>query len=175
MRYIMTVTPVAAAAAAAGAPAAVRVAYAAAVDTATLPLPPPIRAVVEASMAASFHALVTKFVAFAAAQLGGELVEEGGVVVGGEGAKVGAPHTLSPRAAASPRVLAPPAPGAAATWAPLIPSRHVRIVHQDTEGREYWDAAETPRGLDAVWEGGGGGGGTVPGTPTAAAAVAAFA
>jgi len=189
MRYNMAISP-------AGL-SGTRVSYEAAIDTASLPLPPPIRAVIEISMAASFHALVSKFVAFATDTLGGEMVEQGGGLVEEGVAGVarpgaGGPSFLPPpRSAASPRAVAPPAPNAAtadvppapnaaaadmpsptprAAWASLIPSRHIRTVHQDTEGREYWDAAETPRGLDAVWEGGGSvGGGTVPGTPTAAA------
>ena len=164
---------------------AVRVRYEAAVDTATLPLPPPIRAVIETSMAASFHALVGKFVAFAADGLGGDLLAVGVAWPPEAGAaavsKVSASPLLllSPRAAASPRALEPPAPGGAAlavaSWAAMS-SRHWRLVVRDTEGDEYADAAETPRGLDDVWAGEGGVGvggmgmvGMVVGTPGAAA------
>lgn len=158
MTYTMTVSP--------AGPHAVRVFYEAAVDTTTLPLPPPIRAVIETSMAASFQALVGKFVAFAAEALEGQLLPEG------EGLEeeqalptkpslLSTPHLLSPRAAASPRVLAPPAPARAAAWS-TPSSRHLRWF--DTEGDEYADAAgTTPRGLEeASWEG-------APPTPTACA------
>ena len=150
-------------------PNAVRVFYEAAVDTTTLPLPPPVRTVIEASMAASFQALVGKFVAFAAEALDGQLLPEGERLEE-EHAPLTKPSLstpyllLSPRAAASPRVLAPPAPvtrAAAAAWC-TPSSRHLRWF--DTEGDEYVDAAgTTPRGLDdSPWDG-------APPTPTACA------
>jgi hypothetical protein len=170
MRYTMAVSPL---------PGATRVHYTASVDTAALPLPPPIRAVIEASMAASFQALVAKFVAFASARLGGGVVEVGG----GDAAKTAplascpplpaeAGGAAAPWMLASPRGLAQrqrgpalsqlqgsvsPAlsldGGPAAAWTAFNPVRHWRLV--DTEGAEYWDAPEalTPRdGLaESVW------------------------